>query len=74
MANKHMNKDLIESIDSAENSNEEFFSVNFGSNKVKIFFEEEDRYLLARPNTILFSYITKGNLKNLDAKEIGKDT
>jgi len=41
MANKHMNKDLIESIDSAENSNEEFFSVNFGSNKVKIFFEEE---------------------------------
>jgi 16S rRNA G527 N7-methylase RsmG len=36
-----MNKDFIDSINSAKNSNEEFFTVNFGPNKVKIFFEEE---------------------------------
>jgi len=36
-----MNKDFIDSINSAKNSNEEFFIVNFGPNKVKIFFEEE---------------------------------
>ena len=39
-----------------------------------IFFEYDIKCLLALPNTILFSYIIKGRLKNLDAKEIGKDT
>ena len=36
-----MNKDFIDSINSAENSNEEFFYINFGPKKIKIFFEEE---------------------------------
>lgn len=36
-----MNKDFIDSINSAENSNEEFFDINFGHKKIKIFFEEE---------------------------------
>ena len=36
-----MNKDFIDSINSAENSNEEFFDINFGPKKIKIFFEEE---------------------------------
>ena len=36
-----MNKDFIDSVNSAENSNEEFFDINFGPKKIKIFFEEE---------------------------------
>ena len=31
-----MNKDFIDSINSAENSNEEFFDINFGPKKIKI--------------------------------------
>ena len=48
-----------------------FFATSFAR---KIFFAKEDKYLLARPNTILFSYIINGKLKSLDVKEIGKDT
>ena len=36
-----MNKDFIDAINSAENSNEEFFEISFGPKKIKIFFEEE---------------------------------
>tara|TARA_B100001769_G_C22026569_1_gene551641 strand:+ start:389 stop:1156 length:768 start_codon:yes stop_codon:yes gene_type:complete len=36
-----MNPEFKESVKSAENSNEEFFTVNFGANKIKIFFEED---------------------------------
>ena len=38
---ENINKDFLDSINSAENSNEEFFAVNFGPKKVIIFFEEE---------------------------------
>ena len=35
-----MTPEFIESVKSAENSNEEFFTVNFGPTQIKIFFEE----------------------------------
>jgi len=38
---RNINKDFLDSINSAKSSNEEFFTVSFGPNKVKIFFEEE---------------------------------
>ena len=41
---------------------------------IKSFFILGNKYLLARPNIKLGSYTIKGQLKNLDAKEIGNET
>ena len=48
-----------------------FFIIFFA---VRIFFEIGNKNLLARPNTVLFSYIIKGKLNIIEAKEMGKDT
>ena len=40
----------------------------------KILFENRSKILLARPSIKLFSYITNGMFKNLEANETGKDT